>query len=99
MLVGQRYTLLRREQQRSVGILQTLFLFTTIFTFTSWMHCQQQHPNNLCNMLTASVVTLASGMLLDRIEQTVCICITAAIVVTFEIIFAPERGQQQPQRS
>ena len=99
-----------RETPSSVGsssglsqiieILPALFLFTTISTFTAWTHCKHQHPNNLRNMLTASVVTPACGMLIDRIEQTVCICIIAAIVVAFEILFVPERVQNlKPEKN
>jgi len=78
----------------TIDFLQTLFLFTTISTFTAWTHCQHQHPSNLRSILPASVVSSACGILVDRIEQTFCICIIAAIVVAFEIVFIPEKPKK-----
>jgi len=74
-----------QKDRHSIQFMETLFLYMTITTFTSWVHCQHVNPNTISNILTSSVVAASCGMIVDNIEQTALLCTLTPFAIAFDI--------------
>jgi len=75
----------RISYHNALHFTRVLSLLVTTSTFLSWAHCQHSHRNTLSSVLAASVLMSACGLLVDNVEQAVCLCLVAPIAIWVDV--------------
>ena len=71
----------------AVYFVRVLFLLATSSTFLAWAHCQHSHRSTLSSILAVSVVASTCGIIVDTVEQSLCLCVVTFIAIYFDIAY------------
>jgi hypothetical protein len=75
----------------TLGTLRTLFLLSTISTFTAWTHCQHKETECFSNILVSTVFPVVSALIVETIEHTTAVLIVITLLIAIELFAGARR--------